>query len=129
MFTGEKGDINNWNQLSAFANALIATGTLSQESQNFSKEDADNYNALRIKHNGNVSAMFLDPNGGLQFKQAIIRLLQGQESGVAKNYYAQWQEYLRQLRIDAETARRQLKQGYDRRRIYSPEIITNDLYF
>ena len=124
-----EGDINNWNQLSAFATELIQTGGLSGESQNFTEEDIKNYEALRIKHNGNVSAMFLDPDGGLQFRQAIVRLLQGQESAVAKKYYAQWQEYLRQLRIDAETARRQLKQGYDRRRIYSPEIITNDLYF
>lgn len=124
-----EGDINNWNQLSAFATELIQTKALSQVSENFPQEDVDNYNNLRIKHNGNVSAMLLDPNGGLQFRQAVIRLLQGQESEVAKKYYAQWQEYLRQLRIDAETARRQLKQGYDRRRVSSPEIITNDLYF
>lgn len=123
-----EGDINNWNQLSAFATELIQTKALSQ-SENFTQEDIDNYNNLLTKHNGNVSAMFSDPNGGLQFRQAIVRLLQGQESAVAKKYYAQWQEYLRQLRIDAETARRQLKQGYDRRRVSSPEIITNDLYF
>jgi hypothetical protein len=50
---------------------------------------------LRKKHNGNIEKMFLDPDGGLQFRQSISRLLQGQDSEIAKNYYAQWQEYLK----------------------------------
>lgn len=128
VYTRE-GDINNWSQLSEFANELISTGQLGETPDNFSQSDIDNYNTLKNKHQGDIKAMFLDPDGGLQFKQSIIRLLQGQESSAAKKYYTQWQAYLRQLQVDAEIARNQLRQGYTRRKVYSPEIVTNDVYF
>lgn len=124
-----EGDINNWRQLSQFATDLISSAGLSGTDIDFSASEQANYEALRKKHNGNIEKMFLDPNGGLQFRQSISRLLQGQDSEIAKNYYTQWQEYLKQLRLDAEAAKRHLKEGYTRRHVSIPEYISNDFYF
>ena len=112
-------DINNWDQLEAFAAEMASTQALSETNPDLTKSETQLWNA-----NINNPDRWSNP----EIKRIVIKLLNGQ-SAVASKYRALHEQYVEQLRQQYYDAQRALRRRYISYNSSIPGKVTNDAYY
>lgn len=110
-------DINNWDQLEAFA-AAVDTAGLSQTAPDISEYEKEVWNTYKD------TEKLHNP----EFRALVVKLLNGQ-SDIAQKYRALHEQYVEQLRQQYYDAQRALRRRYISYNSSIPGKVTNDAYY